>query len=89
MRWVQTAGEPSKEQTLFHLKKIRRPAAFGCNAWLAGQLSEPIHMTASIGMGFQSYLEIAQLLALRSKGRRMLHEVAEAFSLDPMRGLQL
>ena len=88
MRWVQTAFEPSNEQILFHLENFSDGLP-RLDAWLAGQLSEPKHMTGNIGMRFQGYLERAQLLAVPLKGRRMLHEVAKAFALDRMRGSQL
>jgi hypothetical protein len=88
MRWVQAAFEPSNEQILFHLENFSDGLP-RLDAWLAGQLSEPKHMTGNIGMRFQGYLERAQLLAVPLKGRRMLHEVSKAFALDRMRGSQL
>ena len=88
MRWVQTAFEPSNDQILFHLENFSDGLP-RLDAWLAGQLSEPKHMTGNIGMRFQGYLERAQLMAVPLKGRRMLHEVAKAFALDRMRGSQL
>ena len=88
MRWLQTAFEPSNEQILFRLENFLDGLP-RLDAWLAGQLSEPKHMTGNIGMRFQGYLERAQLLAVPLKGRSMLHEVSKAFALDRMRGSQL
>lgn len=73
MRWVQGAFLPSSPQILQHLES-RSDGLPRLDAWLAGQLSEPKHMSGEIGMRFQSYLERAQLTSSSLHGRRMLHE---------------
>ena len=88
MRWAQTAFLPSSEVLLQHLETFSDGLP-RLDAWLAGQLSEPKHMSGNIGMRFQGYLERAQLNLAPLKGRRMLHEVSRSFSLDRMRGSNL
>ena len=88
MRWAQTAFLPSSEVLIQHLETFSDGLP-RLDAWLAGQLSEPKHMSGNIGMRFQGYLERAQLNLAPLKGRRMLHEVSRSFSLDRMRGSNL
>ena len=88
MRWAQTAFLPSSEALIQHLEAFS-DGLLRLDAWLAGQLSEPKHMSGNIGMRFQGYLERAQLNLAPLKGRRMLHEVSRSFSLDRMRGSNL